>query len=153
MAGSGTLPLDRRRISFEMSAEGGGAITAGAGMDSFEFRDEARSGAETGGGITASLAVCTGALLISRLTLPAGGITLAAIAGVTRDLSRRASGAGATIAVLNDGAVRLCSRLMFGAGGITAGPRAGATRVWSRETFGDGGITVALKFGATMRSS
>ena len=48
-----TLPLARRRISGEMSAEGGGATTEGAGRLSLALRPVARSGAETGGGTTA----------------------------------------------------------------------------------------------------
>ena len=108
-----------------------------------------RSGAETGGGTTATFAICTGELDSSRLTAPgAGGITFAARVGVERELSRFRLGAGATTDGLRDGAVKVRSRDTFGAGGITAGPKAGATRVWSFETLGAGGMTLALRLGA-----
>ena len=75
---SGMLPLARRCKSCETSAEGGGAMTEGAGKLSLGLRRAARSGAETGGGTTAAF-ICTGELESSRLTAPgAGGITLAA---------------------------------------------------------------------------
>ena len=61
LPGSGTLPLARWRTSEEMSVEGGGATTAGAGSDIREARASARSGAETGGGTTAGSIICTGA--------------------------------------------------------------------------------------------
>src|SRR5689334_2528909 len=99
-------------------------------MLSLGLRVVVRSGAETGGGTTATFAICTGELDSSRLTAPgAGGITLAARAGVERELSRFKLGAGATTAGLKDGAVRVRLREAVGAGGITAGTRAGATRV------------------------
>ena len=83
--GSGTLPLASRRMSRDTSLEGGGAITDGAGMASFGSRVPARSGADTGGGTTATFDICTGPLEISRLTPPgAGGITLAAMFGAER---------------------------------------------------------------------
>lgn len=83
--GSGTLPLAKRCGSCETSFEGGGAITDGAGMFSLELRALARSGAETGGGMTAALVICTGELDSSRLTPPGtGGITLRASAGAER---------------------------------------------------------------------
>lgn len=50
--GSGAAPPARRRASAVISAEGGGATTAGAGMVSFEVREVARSGADTGGAMT-----------------------------------------------------------------------------------------------------
>ena len=53
---SGTLPLGNRRMSREISVEGAGAITEGAGMLSFGSRLVERSGADTGGGITLALA-------------------------------------------------------------------------------------------------
>jgi len=82
---SGMLPLAGRRMSCEISLDGGGAITDGAGKFSFELRVGARSGADTGGGITAGLVIWTGGLEISRLTPPgAGGMTLAASAGFER---------------------------------------------------------------------
>ena len=93
---SGMLPLAKRCRSCETSAEGGGAITEGAGMFSLEFRALARSGAETGGGSMVAF-ICTGELESSRLTPPgAGGITFAASAGVERARSRVMFGAGAT---------------------------------------------------------
>src|SRR5580658_668494 len=45
---SGALPLASRCRSCDMSAEGGGATTEGAGIASFGFRADSRSGAETG---------------------------------------------------------------------------------------------------------
>jgi hypothetical protein len=150
---SGMLPLAKRCRSCETSAEGGGAITEGAGMFSLEFRALARSGAETGGGSMVAF-ICTGELESSRLTPPgAGGITFAASAGVERARSRAMFGAGATTDGVRDGAVRdgaiwVRSRAMLGAGGITAGPSAGATRAWSRTTLGAGAISVTLSLGA-----
>jgi hypothetical protein len=83
--GSGTLPLARRRMSCETSADGGGAMTEGAGITSWGVLVVERSGAETGGGTTATLLICTGALESSRLIPPgAGGITLVDKAGVER---------------------------------------------------------------------
>lgn len=149
---SGMLPLAERRMSCE-SAEGGGATTAGAGKFSLALRVAVCSGAETGGGITAGLVICTGEREISRLTPPgAGGITLAASAGVARAPSRATSrlmlGAGATTDGFSEGAVSGRSRETLGAGGITAGARAGATRAWFPEILGAGGINVALRLGA-----
>jgi hypothetical protein len=144
--GSGTLPLARRCKSRATSVEGGGAMTAGAGIASMGSRLVARSGAETGGGTTDTFVICTGALEISRLTVPGvGGITLAASAGVDRATSRVTLGAGATTEAPREGAINAWSRATLGAGGMMAGPSAGATRVWSRETLGAGGTTVALK--------
>jgi hypothetical protein len=101
--GSGMLPPARRWRSCETSAEGGGAMTVGAGMFSRELREVARSGAEIGGGITAVLVIWTGELEVSRLTPPgAGGITLAASAGIERVRSRATLGAGATTDELRD---------------------------------------------------
>ena len=77
--GSGVLPVGMRRMSPETLAEGGGATTAGAGMVSRAVRELARSGAETGGGTTFVSVIRTGAVDISRLTVPgAGGTTFAA---------------------------------------------------------------------------
>ena len=53
------LPLSRRRRSCVESADGGGATTEGGGRLSFELREVSRSGAETGGGTTATLFICT----------------------------------------------------------------------------------------------
>jgi hypothetical protein len=147
---SGRLPLASRCTSCDTSAEGGGAITEGAGKFSLGLRMGARSGAETGGGTTAAF-ICTGEWENSRLTAPgAAGITLAASAGVERALSRATLGAGATTDVLREGATSARSRETLGAGGITAGPKAGATRVWSCVMLGAGGISVAPKVGAVI---
>jgi hypothetical protein len=128
--GSGTLPLARCRMSCEMSVEGGGATTAGAGMFSFDTRLLARSGADTGGGTTATFDICTGALVISRLTAPgAGGMTLAASDGAVRVLSELAAGAGATTEGFSEGATEARSRVTRGAGAMTVGVSNGATRV------------------------
>ena len=90
--GSCTLPLARRRMSGEISEEGGGATTEGDGSVSLGLRKAARSGADTGGGTTVVLVICTGALVISRLKAPgAGGITFADIAGLERAWSRAAA--------------------------------------------------------------
>src|SRR5215471_14175919 len=97
LAESGTLPAARRRMSEEISAEGGGATTEGAGMLSLGLRTLARSGAETGGGTTLASMVRIGAEEIWRLTAPgAGGITLPARVGLERKGSRGEAGAGAT---------------------------------------------------------
>jgi hypothetical protein len=141
------LPLGSRCISCVISVEGGGAITDGAGRDTFACRVLARSGADAGGGTT-SFVICTGALRTSRLTAPgAGGITFAASDGEERVLSRDALGAGAITEAFIAGAVSVRSRATFGAGGITDGASAGATRACS-ETFGAGGITFVLSVGA-----
>lgn len=146
---SAVLPLAGRRISWETSAEGGGAMTVDAGKFSLGLFVAARSGAETGGGITAGLVICTGEREISRLTpAGAGGITLAASARVERAPSLATLGAGATTDGFSDAVVSARSRETLGAGGITAGLRAGATSVWLPEIFGAGGISVVLRLGA-----
>lgn len=79
------LPLSRRRRSCVESAEGGGATTEGAGKLSFELRAVSRSGAETGGGTTATLFICTRVGETSRLvTAGAGATTLALSSGAER---------------------------------------------------------------------
>src|SRR5260370_35647747 len=79
------LQLSRRRKSRVESAEGGGAMTTGAGRLSFVLREVSRSGAETGGGTTATLFICTREGETSRpAALGGGGITLALIAGAER---------------------------------------------------------------------
>ena len=84
--GSGMLPLARRCVSCEMSAEGGGAMTAGAGKFSWNCAPRRVPEPRPAAAMTAVLVICTGGLEISRLTPPgAGGITLAASAGVERD--------------------------------------------------------------------
>jgi hypothetical protein len=82
---SGTLPLASRCKSCDISVEGGGAITDGAGMVNLGLREPSRSGADTGGGTTAALVICTGERDMSRLTAAgAGGTTLEFRAGTAR---------------------------------------------------------------------
>jgi hypothetical protein len=122
------VPLASRCTSFEMSAEGGGAMTEGAGKLSFGLRIAVRSGAEAGGGTTAVF-ISTEERENSRLTaLGAAGMTLGASAGTERAASRATLGAGATTAVVREGTTGVFSGETRGAGGMTAGPRAGATR-------------------------
>lgn len=83
---SGALPLASRCRSRDISVEGGGATTDGAGMGSLGLRELSRCGAETGGGITAAFAICTGERETSRLTAAgAGGTMLELRAGAERD--------------------------------------------------------------------
>lgn|ERR1700716_33750 len=110
-----------------MSAEGGGAITDGAGSVSLGLDVVTRSGADTGGGTTFTSDICTGEREMSRLTAP---------------------GAGGTTAGLRAGAERALSREMFGAGAMTAELNAGANSVRSCRTLGAGGITAVFKAGA-----
>ena len=148
------LPLDNRCKSREMSADGGGATTEGAGILSFGSRVDARSGAETGGGTTASFAICTGALDIWRVTAPgAGGMTLVVKDGVERDWLVATVGAGATTSEPSEGAAAVRSRERCGAGAITLGASEGATSACSLATPGAGGITVALRLGAERNGS
>jgi hypothetical protein len=58
-ADEGMPPLSRRRRLLSEFADGGGATTDGAGMLSLAMRPLSRSGAETGGGTTATLFICT----------------------------------------------------------------------------------------------
>ena len=82
---SGSLFALNRRISRDISVDGGGATTDGAGNVAFEVRALAFSGAETGGGITAGFIACRGALVIWRATEPgAGGIMPVASPGPER---------------------------------------------------------------------
>jgi len=84
-AEEGTAPLSRRRRSRGDSAEGAGATTEGAGRLSFAVRDDSRSGAETGGGTTARLFICTRDGETSRVTVDgAGAITVPLSAGAER---------------------------------------------------------------------
>jgi hypothetical protein len=88
-----------------MSAEGGGAITEGAGKVNLELNVVSRTGADTGGGTTLASDICTGERDISRLSAAgAGGTTVALRAGAERVLSREMFGAGAMTAELNAGA-------------------------------------------------
>src|ERR1700685_1098061 len=76
------LPLSSRRKSRVESGEGGGAMTDGAGIFNFAARELSRSGADTGGGTTAMLFICTREGATSRLaTAGAGAITLPLNAG------------------------------------------------------------------------
>jgi hypothetical protein len=94
--GSGTADPASWRGSSGTLADGGGAMT-GAGRFNFALRELMRSGAEAGGGTTASFAACTGERPISRLaTLGAGGTTLPPKAGTVRELPEEMFGAGAT---------------------------------------------------------
>lgn len=80
-----TPPLSRRRRSLGESAEGGGATTEGAGMLSFAVREDSRSGAETGGGTTAKLFICTRERETSRVTAEGAGAIIAPLrAGAER---------------------------------------------------------------------
>jgi hypothetical protein len=127
LAVSAVLPFASRRMSREMSEEGGGAMTVGDGNVSLGSRVAIRSGAETGGGTTATLAICTGEVETWRLTAPgAGGITLEASDGAERACSRETLGAGATTFGVSEGEDDIRSRETLGAGGITDGASNGA---------------------------
>ena len=126
-------PLSSLRKSRGESAEGGGATTEGAGMLSFAIRELSRSGAETGGGTTAALFICTREGETSRLTdVGAGGITLPVRAGADRDWSRETR---------------------VDAGAITVEFRVGAATVRSRERFGAGAMMLELRAGAMSECS
>jgi hypothetical protein len=137
------LPLSSRRRSRAESADGGGAMTEGAGRLSFASRPASRSGAETGGGTTAALFICTREGETSRpMAAGAGGITLALRAGVERARSRETRvDAGAMMLESRDGAKSVCSDRTSGAGGTTAAFSAGALRDSSVEILGAGGTT------------
>lgn len=122
------LPLSRRRRLRSESADGGGATTDGAGRVSFALREDSRSGAETGGGTTEMLFICTREGETSWLT---------------------DAGAGGMIWLLRAGAVRCWSREMRVDGGaITDAFKVGAERDWSREISGAGAMTRESSFGA-----
>lgn len=133
----GAPPLSSLRNSRVDSAEGGGAITEGAGMFSF-VRSLSRSGAETGGGTTAVLFICTREGDTSRLAdAGAGGITLPCKSGVDRPRSRETRlGAGATTFEFKAGAVSVRSRDTFGAGAMTLEFNAGVASRCSDWTLG-----------------
>lgn len=140
------LPLSRRRRSRAESAEGGGAITEGAGRLSLASRELSRSGAETGGGTTASV-ICTREGETSWATdVGAGGITLPLRAGAERACPRTREGGAITFAS-SAGAVSARSRETFGAGAMMLESSRGATSVCSDRTAGAGGTTAALKAG------
>jgi hypothetical protein len=122
------LPLSRWRRSRDESAEGGGAITEGAGKLNFAAREDSRSGAETGGGTTETLFICTREGETSRLISEgAGGITLVARVGAERVWSRetRVAAGPITFGVKAGAAIRRCSET-FGAGAMMLGSRRGA---------------------------
>ena len=123
--------------------EGGGAITDGAGRLSLGSRTDSRSGAETGGGTTATLTICTGTREPSRLAVVgAGGMILPLKAGAGRALSWETfAGAGATMPDVRAGAMSARSRETPGEGGITGKLKAGELRVRSLATLGAGGTT------------
>ena len=136
----GALPLARARRSREALVDGGGAMTGGAGNVSRGFPVVWCSGAETGGGIGAESASCTGEREASWLTATgAGRITPTLRAGALRVRSRETFGAGATTPVFSVGETRVCSRETLGAGGMTVELRTGAARAFSRVTLGAGG--------------
>ena len=91
-------------------------------MFSFAVRSLSRSGAETGGGTTAVLFICTRDGATSRLAdVGAGGITLPCKSGVERPRSCETRlGAGATTFEFKAGAVSVRSRDIFGAGAMTS---------------------------------
>lgn len=121
------LPLSRRRRLRSESADGGGATTDGAGRMSFALREDSRSGAETGGGMTA-LFICTREGETSWLT---------------------DEGAGGMIWLLRAGAVRCRSREMRVDGGaITDVFKVGAERAWSSEIWGAGAMMRESSVGA-----
>jgi hypothetical protein len=113
-------PLSRRRMSCVELADGGGATTDGAGIFKRAFRPVSFSGAETGGGTTAALFICTRDGATSWPTaFGAGGITVPARAGEERERSLETRvDAGPTTFAVNDGAERLPSRATLGAGAI-----------------------------------
>lgn len=144
------LPLSRRLRSWTESAEGGGATTDGAGRLSFAVRELSRSGADTGGGTTATLFICTRVGATSLPTVAgAGGITLALSAGAGRALSPETRvDAGAITLGVRDGAASVRSRETRGAGAMMLGSSAGAISVCSERTLGAGGTTAAFRAGA-----
>jgi hypothetical protein len=87
---------------------------------SLAVRADSRSGAETGGGTTARLFICTREGETSRLTGEgAGAITLPFRAGAERAWSRETRvEAGATTVELKAGASRVRSRERLGAGAM-----------------------------------
>ena len=121
-------PLSKRRKSCAESVDGGGAMTEGAGRLIFALRPDSRSGAETGGGTTATSFICTREGETSRPTaLGAGGITLPLSAGAERPRSRETRvDAGLITLAFKGGAVRVPSRETLGAGPMILGSSTGA---------------------------
>ena len=144
-----SVPLSSRRRSWEESAEGGGATTAGAGMLSLAFLPISRSGEETGGGTTAAF-ICTrvGATSLASV-VGAGGTIFAFSVGAerTRSCEMRVEAGPITLA-LRVGAVRLRSRETLGAGAMIDGSSLGAKSGCSDCTVGVGGTTAAFSSGA-----
>ena len=119
-------------------------------MLSFAVRPVSRSGAETGGGTTATLLICTREGETSRPAVAgAGGITLLVRVGVERAWSREMRvEAGPFTLVLKDGATSVRSRETLGAGAMMRASRDGATSACSERTLGAGGTIAALRVGA-----
>lgn len=127
-AEEGMPPLSSRRKSRSADVVGGGATTEGAGMLSFAMRAFSRSGADAGGGTTATLFICT-----------REGET----ACVTSD------GAGPMIRPFSEGASRACSRdTRVEAGAIIVAPSEGALRLPLPATFGAGPMIEGSSRGA-----
>ncbi len=116
-------PLSNRRRSWGESADGGGAITEGAGRLSFALRPDSRSGAETGGGTTATSFIRTRDGETSRpTTAGAGGITRAFNAGLERERSRETCVETGPITLgVKDGAAAMRPREILGAGAMMLG--------------------------------
>jgi hypothetical protein len=133
-------PLSKRRMS-RLVSEGGGATIDWAGRLSFAVRALSRSGAETGGGTTVTLFICTRDGETSCVTADgAGAITVPRSAGAERVCSRETSAeAGAMTLASSEGAARWRSRDALGAGAMMLGSSFGAKRVCSPCTVGAGG--------------
>jgi hypothetical protein len=130
-AEDGTPPLSSLRISRSVEADGGGATTEGDGKFSFAVRVLSRSGAETGGGTTATLFICTREGETSWVTSEgAGAITRPLSDGAERAWSRETRvDAGAITFALREGALRLLLLETLGAGAMMEESRRGAKRV------------------------
>jgi hypothetical protein len=139
----------------------------GAGRLTFALRPLSRSGAETGGGTTATLFICTRVGATSRaMAEGAGGTTRALSAGAERARSRETlvaagattfelsagalsvppretSGAGAMMLECSEGIVRACSGRTLGAGATIDESRDGAVRDLADEIRGAGGTTAS----------
>lgn len=144
------LPLSSRRMSRTESAVGGGAMIEGAGRLTFALRPLSRSGAETGGGTTATLFICTRVGETSRaIAEGAGGITLALRVGLERARSREMLvAAGATTFEFSAGVLRVRSREMLGAGAMMLESREGAVNACSDRTLGAGATIPDSREGA-----
>jgi hypothetical protein len=92
-----------------LTCDGGGAMTAGAGNDSFAVDDTSRWGAETGGATTSAVCV-SGMRELARsrcASRGAGAMTVGASALAVRILSGETFGAGWTTVALKAGEVRV----------------------------------------------